>query len=106
LRNLGFREGHNLVVEYRRMDEGTAKAFAAANELIAAKSEVLVADGPELSLQAAMAARPPVAIVMLANNYDPIARGYVSSLAHPGGNVTGVFYQQPELSVKQLELLA
>jgi putative ABC transport system substrate-binding protein len=106
LRKLGFTVGQNLVVEYRRMDEGTPEAFVAANELIAAESEVLVADGPELSVQAAAAVRPPVPIIILANNYDPIARGYVSSLAHPGGNITGVFYRQPELSAKQLELLA
>jgi putative tryptophan/tyrosine transport system substrate-binding protein len=106
LQKLGFTEGQNLVVEYRRMDEGTPKAFAAANELGAAKVEVLVADGPEISLQAAAAVRPGVPIVMLAINYDPIAGGYMSSLAHPGGNVTGVMFRQPELSVKQLELLA
>ena len=66
---------------------------------------MLVANGPEISLQAAAAARPPVPIVMLANNYDPLARGYIKSLAEPGGNITGVFYRQPELAVKQLELL-
>jgi putative tryptophan/tyrosine transport system substrate-binding protein len=71
LRKLGFTEGHNLVVEYRRADEGTPKAFTAANELAAAK---------------AVAVRPAVPIVMMATNYDPIARGYVASLAHPGGN--------------------
>jgi len=46
---------------------------------------VLVAIGPEIALQAA-AVRPAVSIVMLANNYDPFARGYVSSIARPGGN--------------------
>ena len=51
------------------------KAFAGANELVAAKAEVLVAWGPEVSLQAAAAARPPVPIVMMAFNYDPFARG-------------------------------
>jgi putative ABC transport system substrate-binding protein len=106
LRKLGFTEGQNLVVEFRQIDEGTPKAFAAANELAAAKVEVLVASGPEIALQAAAAVRPAVPIVMLANNYDPIARGYVASLSHPGGNVTGLMYRQPELSVKQLELLA
>src|SRR5262249_44648994 len=44
-------------------------------------------------------------IVILAVQYDPIERGYVSSLARPGGNITGVFYRQPELAAKQLELL-
>jgi putative tryptophan/tyrosine transport system substrate-binding protein len=46
-----------------------------------------------------------IPIVILAVNYDPIERGYVSSLAHPGGNITGIFYRQPELAAKQLELL-
>jgi putative tryptophan/tyrosine transport system substrate-binding protein len=106
LRKLGFTEGHNLVVEFRQIDEGTPKAFAAANELAAAKVEVLVAAGPEIALQAAAAVRPAVPIVVLANNYDPIAHGYVGSLSHPGGSVTGLMYRQPELSVKQIELLA
>jgi putative tryptophan/tyrosine transport system substrate-binding protein len=105
LRKLGFTEGQNLVVEYRRTDEGMPNAFTGANEMVAAKADVLVANGPEISLQAAAAARPAVPIVMLANNYDPFARGYVKSLAQPGGNVTGLFYRQPELAVKQLELL-
>jgi len=105
LRKLGFTEGQNLVMEYRRADEGLQKAFTGANEIIAAKADVLVANGPEIALQAATAARPAVPVVMLANNYDPFARGYVKSLAQPGGNVTGLFYRQPELAVKQLELL-
>jgi putative ABC transport system substrate-binding protein len=105
LRKLGFTEGQNLVLEYRRTDEGMPKAFTGANEMVAAKADVLVANGPEISLQAATAARPAVPIVMLANNYDPFARGYVKSLAQPGGNITGLYYRQPELAVKQLELL-
>jgi putative ABC transport system substrate-binding protein len=106
LQKLGFTEGQNLVMEYRRVDEGTPRAFAGANELAAAKAEVLVANGAEIALQAAAAVRPVVPIVMMASGYDPIARGYVSSLARPGGNVTGLFYRTPDLSVKQLELLA
>ena len=106
LRKLGFIEGQNLVVERRRNDEGMTKAFAGANELVAAKVEVLVANGPELALQAAAAARPPVPVVVMAINFDPIARGYIANLSHPGGNITGLFYRQPELAAKQLELLA
>jgi len=56
-------------------------------------------------LQAATAARPIVPVVMLANNYNPFERGYVRTLAQPGGNVTGLFYRQQELAAKQLELL-
>jgi len=105
LHKLGFNEGQNLVYEHRRTDQGVANAFIGANELVASKADVLVADGPEISLQAAAAARPAVPVVMLAINYDPIERGYVKSLAQPGGHVTGLFYRQPELATKQLELL-
>src|SRR5262249_31709511 len=49
LRRLGFTEGENLVLEHRPADEGMAKAFAGANELVAAKADVLIADGPELA---------------------------------------------------------
>src|SRR5215472_335866 len=84
LQKLGFTEGRNLVVEYRRVDEGAVKAFTGANELGAAKSDVLVAaSGTETALQVAAAVRPAVPIVMVANNFDPVARGYVASLSHP-----------------------
>jgi putative ABC transport system substrate-binding protein len=55
LRKLGFTNGQNVVVEFRRIDEGVAKAFASANELAAARTNVLFAFGPELALQAAAA---------------------------------------------------
>jgi putative tryptophan/tyrosine transport system substrate-binding protein len=105
LRKLGFTEGRNLVLGFRRIDEGTPKAFAGANELVAAKADVLVVSAAEIGLQAAAAARPPVPIVMMALTFDPLARGYVASLSRPGGNITGLFYRSPELAAKQLELL-
>src|SRR5215468_11159316 len=89
LRRLGFTEGENFILEHRPADQGMAKAFAGANELVAAKAEVLIADGPELALQAATAARPVVPVVMLANNYNPFERGYVKTLAQPGGMSLG-----------------
>ena len=52
-----------------------------------------------------LAASSTVPIVVWANNYDLVARGYVQSLAHPGGSVTGVFTRQPELAAKQVEIL-
>ena len=106
MQKLGFTEGQNLAIEHRPTDEGIPKAFAGANELVAAKVDVLLADGPELALQAATAARPMVPVVMLANNYNPFERGYVKTLAQPGANVTGMFYRQQELASKQLELLS
>jgi putative ABC transport system substrate-binding protein len=80
-------------------------AVAGARELVATKADVIVAVGPEISLRAALAPNSGLPIVILAFNYDPIARGYVESLARPGGNITGVFTRQPELAVKQLQLL-
>ena len=55
-------------------------------------------------MKSAMAATNRLPIVMVAIDYDPIARGYVTSLAHPNGNVTGIFFQQIESSTKRLEI--
>jgi putative tryptophan/tyrosine transport system substrate-binding protein len=105
LRKLGFAEGRNLVIDVREVVDNIPNAYAGANELVAAKVDVILVTGAELLLQAAAAARPRVPIVVLANNFDPSERGYVASLSHPGGNITGLFYRQPELAVKQVELL-
>ena len=105
LQKLGFSQGKNLQIDHGRTDQGMDRAVAAARELVAAKANVIVAVGPEISLRAALAPNSGLPIVILAFNYDPIARGYVESLAHPGGNITGVFTRQPELAVKQLQLL-
>jgi putative ABC transport system substrate-binding protein len=105
LRKLGFSEGRNLAVEYRTVEQDRRAIFAEAAELVRWNADVLVAVGPEVSLQAAMAASSTIPIVITAFNYDPIARGYVKSLAQPGGNITGVFLRQPELAEKQVELL-
>lgn len=105
MRKLGFIENENLVIEHRRLDEGADKAFAGAADLIRSKADVVVAFGPEIGLKAALAASQTVPIVMIAVNFDPIAGGYVSNIAHPDKNVTGLVYRAPELASKQLELL-
>jgi putative ABC transport system substrate-binding protein len=86
LRKLGFTEGQNLIVEYRRMDEGASKAFAGAAELIRSNVGVVVTFGPEIALKAAVAASQTTPIVMIAVNFDPIAGGYVSDIARPNRN--------------------
>jgi putative tryptophan/tyrosine transport system substrate-binding protein len=58
-----------------------------------------------VALQALVGASGSVPIVFIAINYDPIARGYVTSVARPGGNITGMFFRQLELAGKQVELL-
>ena len=105
LRKLGFSEGRNLTVEIRTIEQERRAVFADAAELVRSNAGVLVALGPEVTVQAAMAASNTIPIVIAAFNYDPIARGYVKSLAQPGGNITGVFLRQPELAEKQVELL-
>jgi putative tryptophan/tyrosine transport system substrate-binding protein len=104
LRKLGFTEGKRLI-EFRRADEGASKAFAAAAELIRSKADVVVTFGPEITLKAASAASQTIPIVMIAVNFDPIAGGYVSNIARPDRNITGLVSRAPELAAKQLELL-
>ena len=104
LRELGLNEGQNIVVEYRNVDDPRGP-FVAAADLMRSQPDLIVAAGPEVALQAVVGASLAVPIVMIAINYDPIARGYVTSLARPGGNITGVVSQQLELAQKQVELL-
>jgi putative ABC transport system substrate-binding protein len=75
------------------------------SELVRSGVDVIVPVGPEASLRAAQEATTTVPIVVVAIDYDPIARGYVGGLARPGGNTTGLFLRQPELTGKRLELL-
>jgi putative ABC transport system substrate-binding protein len=101
----GFVAGQNLVVDRRSTEQDLASLTAQAAEMARAGPDALVALGAETSLQACVQASRDIPIVFVANNYDPIARGYVKSLARPGGNATGVFLRQTELAEKQVELL-
>jgi putative ABC transport system substrate-binding protein len=105
LKKSGLSEGQNLTIKTVRLDQDPQKLFAATADLVRSNVDVLVAEGTEVALQAAMAASPTIPIVIWANSYDPIARGYVKSLARPGGNVTGIFTLQTDLAAKQVELL-
>ena len=103
LRELGYVEGRNLVVDFR-YTEAVERFPDLAAQLVAAGSHVIFAQGP-YALRAAHDASATIPIVGLDNESDPIAAGYAASLARPGGNVTGVFLDQPEVSAKQLQLL-
>jgi putative ABC transport system substrate-binding protein len=74
-------------------------------ELVRRRVDVIVAPGPEIALQSAVAEASDVPIVMVAIDYDPVAKGYVKSLARPGGPVTGVVALQVELTRKRFQLL-
>jgi putative ABC transport system substrate-binding protein len=101
----GFQEGRNLHVEFRALED-TRGLSVNADELVRARPELIVVTGPEGGLHSIVATGgQAIPIVMIAINFDPIAGGYVKSLARPGGNITGVVFQQLELAQKQVELL-
>jgi putative tryptophan/tyrosine transport system substrate-binding protein len=103
LAELGYREGTNLIFDYVQTSNVDA-LDGAYRDLVARKADIVVASGGEGSLKAAMGAATSLPIVMIAADFDPFERGYVTSLARPGGNVTGVFLQQIELAAKRLQL--
>ncbi len=105
LRALGYVEGQNLVIEFRNAEGHGERLPALAAELVQRHVDVLVAGGPEGILRAARQATSTLPIVMVAVDYDPIALGYIAGLPRPGGNITGLFLQQIEVTGKCLELL-
>jgi putative tryptophan/tyrosine transport system substrate-binding protein len=102
LRDLGYVEGQNLVLEYRYA-EGFEQLPALAAELVRLQVEVIVASGVP-AIHAAQHATRTIPIVM-AGTADPVAAGLVASLAHPGGNTTGLSFLSAELPGKRLEFL-
>ena len=106
MRELGYVDGRNIAMSFRNAEGHAERMPQIAAELVGERPAAIVAVGPEASLRAVHAATTSIPIVMVAIDYDPVARGYVTSLARPGGNITGVFAQQIELAAKRLELLA
>jgi putative tryptophan/tyrosine transport system substrate-binding protein len=103
LRELGYVEGKNIVIEYRYAEGKFDRLPALATELVRLKVDVIVTAGP-IPTRAAKEATITIPIVM-AQDSDPVGNGFVASLARPGGNITGLSTFRPELSGKQLELL-
>jgi ABC-type uncharacterized transport system substrate-binding protein len=83
MRELGYVEGQNLTVEFIPLNGHLDRLDEVMKELVRRKVDVIIAFGAEAALKAAMAATSPVPIVMVAIDYDPIALGYVASLARP-----------------------
>jgi putative tryptophan/tyrosine transport system substrate-binding protein len=102
LRELGYVEGQNLAVEYINLNGRIDGVGEAMQELVRRKVDVIVSLGNEINLKAALAATRTIPIVMVALDFDPLALGYVTNLARPTGNVTGLFLQQIELSAKRV----
>jgi ABC-type uncharacterized transport system substrate-binding protein len=105
LRELGYVEGRNLSIEFRSAEGKPERFPELMSELVRSGVDVILPVGPEASLRAAQEATTAIPIVVVAIDYDPIARGYVGGLARPGGNTTGLFLRQPELTAKRLQLL-
>lgn len=103
MRELGYEEGKNMVFVCRHAEGRYDGLDAAAAEVLAAQPDVLVVFGHAPS-QAAQRATKTVPIVMSSSG-EPVAMGFVQSLARPGGNITGVSYYATELNIKRLEFL-
>src|SRR5215472_8035925 len=103
LRELGYIEGKNIVIEWRSADGKLDRLPALAAELVRLKVDVIVTGG-SASTRPANEATSTIPIVMT-NDPDPVGDGFVASLAHPGGNITGLSTFAPELSGKRLEIL-
>jgi putative ABC transport system substrate-binding protein len=103
LRELGYVEEKNIVIEWRSTEEKPDRLPALATELVSLKVDVIVTGGPSAT-RAAKEATSTIPIVM-STDPDPVANGFVASLARPGGNITGLSTLAPELSGKRLELL-
>jgi putative ABC transport system substrate-binding protein len=103
LRDLGYVEGKNLTIEYRWAEDRYERLPGLAAELVALKVDVLVTHGTPGS-RAARQATATIPIVMAISG-DAVATGLVTSIARPGGNLTGSTFFFPELNAKRLELL-
>ena len=103
LRELGYVEGKNIVIDWGSADGKADRSRERAAELVRLKMDVIITAGAN-STRAAKAATTTIPIVM-AQDPDPVGNGFVASLAQPGGNITGLSRLAPEISGKQLELL-
>jgi len=104
LREFGYIEGQNIAIEYR-YSEGKVNRFPElAAELVRLKVDIILVSGGDRLILAAKNATKTIPIVMTGGGLDPVEAGLVESLAHPGGNVTGVTNLTGELGGKRLEL--
>ena len=104
LAEAGYLEGKNVAIEYRWNNTSPELMLKAAGDLVRRNVNVIFAAGPEVLAEASNATTS-IPIVGTDFENDPVAKGYVSTLARPGGNITGIFLDIPELSGKQMGLL-
>jgi putative ABC transport system substrate-binding protein len=104
LHDAGYVDGRNLAIEYPDAQEREDRLPALAIELVRRNVDLILVTGPA-PLSAARKATTSIPIVMVASSADPVREGVATSLARPGGNVTGLTYAEPDRFKKQLELL-
>jgi len=105
LRELGWVEGQNIVIDYRFAEGRLDRLPDLAAELVRLKVDIIVAS-PTPAVAAAKSATKTIPIVIISGSADPVGLGFIESLAHPGRNVTGLSYSVgPEIFGKELELL-
>jgi len=104
LREAGYSDGQNMVVETRFSGTMLDRINDLAKELVALNCDAIFAAGP-YAIQALMRTTSTIPIVAIDLESDPIANGWASSIGRPGGNLTGLFLDLPELGGKQIELL-
>jgi putative tryptophan/tyrosine transport system substrate-binding protein len=104
LREAGYVDGQNIVLDTRYHHDSLERIDEFARELVALKCSVILVGGP-YAIRAVMKATSTIPIIGIDLESDPVANGWVKSLARPGGNFTGLFLDIPELSGKQIELL-
>jgi putative ABC transport system substrate-binding protein len=103
LRELGYFEGQNIVIEYRNAEGEVDRLPDLAADLVRLDVNVIVT-ATDPATRAAKGATTTIPILMMAINYDPIALGYIDSIARPGANVTGLYFQHLELLAKRYGL--
>jgi putative ABC transport system substrate-binding protein len=103
LRELGYIEGKNIIIEWRSAEGKLERRSELAAELVRLKVDVIVSAGPSVT-RAVKESTSTIPIIM-AQDTDPVGSGFVASLARPGGNITGLATLSPEMSGKLLELL-
>jgi putative ABC transport system substrate-binding protein len=103
LHDLGYLEGKNIIIESRYANGSRDRLAALAAQLVNLRLDLIVAAGPEPT-RAAKRSTATIPIVMAFDD-DPVDSGVIASLAHPGGNITGLSSLAPEISGKQIELL-
>jgi putative ABC transport system substrate-binding protein len=103
LRELGFVEGQNIAIEYRYAEGKPDRLRALAGELVAIKPDLIFALGGDVAPSARVATTTIPIVVAVSN--DPVQAGLVTSLAHPGGNITGVTFVSSDLAAKRLQFL-